>query len=63
MVAYYPMVIWKTGVGSVSNMDRMFYGASNFSNHDLSSWDVNSVTTHTDFLTGASIGNIEPNWP
>jgi surface protein len=48
---------------SVTNMDRMFYNATSFSNHDLSGWDVRNVTSHEDFLKGAGTGNIKPNWP
>jgi surface protein len=52
---------WDTS--SVTNMSYMFYNASSFSNHDLSGWNVSNVTVHTNFLTGAGSGNIEPNWP
>jgi len=40
----------------------MFNGATAFSNHDLSGWDVNNVTNHTDFSLNWGTGNIEPNW-
>jgi surface protein len=52
---------WDTS--NVTNMVYMLNTAQAFSGHDLSGWDVSNVTDHTDFLTGAGSGNIEPNWP
>jgi len=43
-------------------MPNMFENASSFSNHDLSSWDVSSVSDHKDFSKDWGIGNTEPNW-
>jgi surface protein len=43
-------------------MNLMFYRARAFTNHDLSSWDVSSVTDHDRFMSGAGSGNTEPNW-
>jgi len=50
-------------VSSVTNMDRMFYGATSFSDQNLSSWDVANVTSHYNFFYNTGSGNIEPNWP
>jgi surface protein len=46
-------------VGNVFNMASMFNGASNF-NQNLSGWDVNKVTTRTNFDTGSALtsGNL-----
>jgi surface protein len=55
------LIKWNTG--NVINMKEMFRDTQAFSNHDLSSWNVNKVTEHTDFFTGADAGNTEPNWP
>jgi hypothetical protein len=43
----------------------MFYNASSFANHNLSSWTwaPGSSVSHQDFFTGAGAGNTEPNWP
>ncbi len=49
-------------VSSVTYMYRMFYFATNYSNHDMSPWNVSLVTGHTDFLTSAGSGNTEPIW-
>jgi surface protein len=43
-------------------MDYMFYGASNFQEHDLSYWDVSKVTDHENFSKDWGAGNTEPNW-
>jgi len=40
----------------------MFTGASSFSNHNLSSWDVSNVIGHDYFSNGWGTGNTEPNW-
>ena len=53
---------WGADTANVVDMDYMLYGASSFSNHNLSSWDVSKVETHKSFLVGAGSGNIEPNW-
>jgi surface protein len=42
------------------NMSEMFYQASNFSNQNLSGWDVGKVTDHSDFCTGWGSGNTPP---
>ncbi len=52
---------WNTS--SVTSMNSMFKGATNFTNQDLSGWNVDNVTTHTDFMTDAGSGNTEPTWP
>jgi surface protein len=52
--------IGKWGIKNVTNMNHMFKGATAFSNHDLSSWDISSVTTHTDFDDGWGAGNTSP---
>ena len=41
----------------------MFYKSLNYSNHDMSGWNVSNVISHTDFITDAGSGNIEPIWP
>jgi surface protein len=51
---------WNTS--SVKWMDYMFRDASAFTNHDLRGWNVTNVRSHSDFMTGAGAGNIEPNW-
>ncbi len=51
---------WNTS--SVTDMGYMFRNAPAFSNQDLSSWDVTSVTKHTLFMNGAGAGNTEPDW-
>jgi len=55
-----PLNNWDTS--NVKYMWGMFNGATAFSNHDLSGWDVNNVTNHTDFSLNWGTGNIEPNW-
>ncbi len=50
-------------VSNVISMGYMFYNASSFSDHDISGWDVSSVTNHTNFSTGWGRGNREPDWP
>jgi len=52
---------WSTG--SLTDVDSMFYRAYNFTNNDLSGWDVSNVESHDNFLKKAGAGNIEPNWP
>jgi len=47
---------------NITIMDRMFKDASAFTNHDLSTWDVSKVTSHTDFATGSGDNIIEPSW-
>ena len=47
---------------NVTNMNSMFKDASSFTNQDLSTWDVNKVETHQDFITNSGTGNIEPSW-
>ena len=49
-------------VNNVANMRWMFKNSSEFSNNDLSLWDVSKVTNHTEFSLGWGTGNIEPNW-
>jgi surface protein len=44
----------------VTDMSHMFHNASAFANHNLSGWDVDNVTNHTDFCTGSGIGNTAP---
>jgi surface protein len=39
---------------TITNMNSMFYGASNF-NQNLSGWNVGNVTTRTDFSTGSGL--------
>lgn len=46
---------------SVSNMSRMFYGASAF-NADIGQWNVQNVTKYDSFLVGAGENAIPPNW-
>jgi len=41
-------------------MNRMFYNASAFSDHNLSGWNVDNVLDHTDFCTGWGTGNTPP---
>jgi surface protein len=53
---------WGNKTANVTNMSHMFENATSFSNHNLSSWDVSSVTNHTDFSNGWGSGNTEPNW-
>jgi len=43
-------------------MSEMFYYSESFKNHDLSNWNVKSVTRHSDFLKDAGGNNIEPKW-
>ncbi|HPI91191.1 MAG TPA: BspA family leucine-rich repeat surface protein, partial [Spirochaetota bacterium] len=50
-------------VSSVTTMNYMFYDAYSFTEHDLSGWDVDQVTGHTDFSTDWGSGNTEPDWP
>jgi surface protein len=54
--------IWD--VGKVTDMTSMFRGASGFSNHDLSSWDVRSVrvSKRDNFMENAGSGNTPPVW-
>ena len=49
-------------LSSVTYISYMFNGASSFSNHDLSVWNVSNVTEYTNFSSGWGIGNTEPNW-
>lgn len=49
-------------VSKVTNMAWMFNLASSFAGHDLSGWNVSSVTEHTDFSNGWGSGNSEPGW-
>ncbi len=57
-----PIGIWD--VSSVTDMSATFKKASNFSNQDLSLWDVLNVDPlkHNDFMTDSGSGNTEPNW-
>ncbi|MEE9493465.1 MAG: BspA family leucine-rich repeat surface protein [Gammaproteobacteria bacterium] len=50
-------------VSAVTSMERMFTRAVNFTDHDLSTWDVRNVALHDFFLAGAGSGNIAPQWP
>jgi surface protein len=43
-------------------MESMFGEAANFTNQDLSSWNVSNVVNHNRFFDGAGSGNIEPIW-
>jgi surface protein len=43
-------------------MGSMFFNATNFTNQDLSGWDVSNVSIHDGFFVGAGSGNIEPIW-
>jgi len=43
-------------------MRAVFYNASSFSNHNLSSWNVSNVLDHDNFSHGWGSGNTEPNW-
>ena len=47
-------------VDSVTNMREMFAYASSFSNNNLSEWNVENVTDHTDFCKGWGRGNTPP---
>lgn len=47
-------------VSSVTSMDYMFYGASNF-NQDISGWDVSNVTVMNNMFYGASKFNYSLN--
>jgi surface protein len=50
-------------VSNVTSMKYMFYLAKNFTNQDLSTWDVKKVSIHhTDFIKDAGENNIEPKW-
>ena len=40
----------------------MFYGAGNYSNHNMSNWNVDNVISHDGFLLDAGSGNTEPTW-
>ncbi|HHD82434.1 MAG TPA: BspA family leucine-rich repeat surface protein [Campylobacterales bacterium] len=55
-----PLDNWDTSY--VNNMESMFAYAENFSNQDLSAWDVSEVTNHSDFSTEWGENNIEPTW-
>jgi len=48
---------------SVTDMDFMFNTTSSFTNHDLSGWNVGSVTSHSLFMSGTGAGNTEPIFP
>ena len=52
--------LWTTN--NVTNMNQMFENSKNFTNHDLTSWDVSSVTTHSDFSKDWGSNNQEPIW-
>ena len=52
----------KWNVSKVTNMWGMFKDAEDFSNRDLSSWDVSSVTSRDQFDDGWGTGNTLPNW-
>jgi surface protein len=57
---------WGSKTHNVKKIAHMFDGAVSFSGHDLSSWDVSSVTTaadHEDFSKNWGTGNTEPHWP
>ena len=43
-------------------MPYMFAWAYDFSNQDLSSWNVLKVTNHEFFFEAISNTNTEPNW-
>ncbi len=50
-------------VSKVKFMTNMFGGASSFSNHDLSGWNVGLVTEYGGFTNSSTgLGNTEPNW-
>lgn len=52
---------WDTSI--VTNMTWMFKDASDFTDQNLSSWDVANITNHDEFMTGSGSGNTEPTWP
>lgn len=58
----------KWDVSKVTNFAAMLYGVSSFTDHDLSSWDVDysdddrTVIYHNYFSRNWGSGNIEPNW-
>jgi len=54
------IAVWETS--GVTNMDKMLYNASAFVNHNLSGWNVNSVTSHDKFGFAWGNGSIEPYW-
>jgi surface protein len=47
---------------NVIDMSFMFYEATAFTNHNLSGWDVDNVTSYQDFLTDAGTNNTPPNF-
>lgn len=52
---------WNTS--NVENMNGMFSDAYAFRDHNLSGWNVNKVTDHTNFFSGiGDNGNIPPNF-
>jgi surface protein len=57
-----PLNDWN--VSSVTNMSAMFQNTRSFTNQDLSSWNVNNVSSdkHASFVTNTGGGNTEPNW-
>ena len=56
-----PLDKWDTS--NVTDMAYMFSGASAFSNHNLSGWNVDLVTSYSNFMSNAGSGNTEPIWP
>ncbi len=51
---------WDTS--GVVDMTHMFYYAYGFTGHDLSIWNVGSVSAHADFGFAWGSGNTEPLW-
>ena len=51
---------WDTS--NVTDMSNMFAYCSQLTAVDCSKWDVNKVTTHTDFKTSGVTGVIAPTW-
>ena len=47
-------------VSSVTDMRYMFYGARNFSNNDLSLWNIDNVINYVGFSHGWGSNNISP---
>ncbi len=49
-------------ISNVTNMTGMFSNAKNFTNQNLSGWNISSVIKYDFFFEGTSSGNIEPYW-
>jgi surface protein len=52
---------WNTSV--VENMDGMFFRTEALHEQNLSSWDVDNIDTHKEFMKNSGEDNIEPIWP